>query len=62
VGQTVTVEATGDLTIHGTTKELTIPLQARVVNDHIAVVGSAPLTFTDFGITMPVTSDATMTG
>ena len=52
-GQTVTVDATGDLTIHGTTKELTIPLQAQVVNGRIAVVGSAPLTFTDFGITMP---------
>ena len=53
-GQTVTVDATGEiLTIHGTTKELTIPLQAQVVNGRIAVVGSAPLTFTDFGITMP---------
>ena len=38
-GQTVTVDATGDLTIHGTTKELTIPLQAQVVNGRIAVVG-----------------------
>jgi len=52
-GQTITVDATGNLTIHGTTKELTIPLQAQVVNGRIAVVGSAPLTFTDFGITMP---------
>ena len=52
-GQTVTVDATGNLTIHGTTRELTIPLQTQVVNGHIVVVGSAPLTFTDFGITMP---------
>jgi polyisoprenoid-binding protein YceI len=52
-GKTVSVDATGTLTIHGTAKEITIPLQAQVVNGEIAVVGSAPLTFTDFGITMP---------
>jgi polyisoprenoid-binding protein YceI len=52
-GQTVTVTATGDLTIHGVTQSIEFPLQAQLVGDTIAVVGSAPIDFTRFGITMP---------
>ena len=52
-GNTVSVDATGTLTIHGVSREVTVPLQAQLVGDTIAVVGSLPVTFTDYGITMP---------
>ena len=52
-GATVSVDATGTLTIHGTSQDVTISLQAQLVGDTIAVVGSAPLTFSEFGVTMP---------
>jgi polyisoprenoid-binding protein YceI len=52
-GQTVTVDATGTLTIHGTSKEVTIPLQAQLVSGTIVVVGSTPVDFTEYGVTMP---------
>lgn len=47
------MDATGTLTIHGTSREVTIPLQTQLVGDTIVVVGSAPITFPEFGVTMP---------
>lgn len=52
-GQTVTVDATGTLTIHGTSQEVTVALQAQLVNGTIVVVGSTPVNFTDYGVRMP---------
>ncbi len=52
-GETINVTATGDLTIHGVTKSVQVPLQAKLVDGVIVVVGSLPATFTDWGITMP---------
>ena len=52
-GETVTIDAAGTLTIHGTAKQISVPLQAQVVDDTLVVVGSAPVTFTDFGVSMP---------
>jgi polyisoprenoid-binding protein YceI len=51
--QTVAVDATGTMTIHGTSQPVTIALQAQLVDDSIVVVGSTPITFSDFGVTMP---------
>jgi polyisoprenoid-binding protein YceI len=48
-----TVSATGDLTIHGVTKEATIELQAELQSDAAVVVGSAPVALADYGIDPP---------
>lgn len=52
-GERATVSATGDLTIHGVTKEATIDLQAELQSDAAVVVGSAPLALADYGIDPP---------
>lgn len=52
-GNTATVDATGELTIHGVTKTVTIPLQATLVDDTIVVVGSLEVSFADYGVSVP---------
>ncbi|HYM49436.1 MAG TPA: YceI family protein [Candidatus Limnocylindrales bacterium] len=52
-GQTVTVSAVGNLTIHGVTRSVTIPMQARLSGSQIAVAGSIAFPFADFGMTPP---------
>ena len=50
---TVSVNATGDLTLHGVTKSVTIPLDAKVVGSTIVVTSLFDITFADFGIQKP---------
>lgn len=45
--------ATGELTMHGTTKSVTIPITAKRLGDVIAVQGIADVTFSDYGIDNP---------
>ena len=52
-GQRITVPATGDLTIRGVTKSVTIELQAQIQGDVLVVVGSAPVVLADYGVTAP---------
>lgn len=52
-GDTVEVEAKGELTIHGVTREVSIPLQARLVDGTAVVVGALDLSFADYGVTVP---------
>lgn len=52
-GETVRVDATGDLTVHGVTRPVTIPLEARLVEDTVVVVGSIDIVFADFGVEVP---------
>ena len=52
-GQTVHVSATGDLTIHGVTKSVTIPIDARLTGSKIELVGSISFPFSQFGMTPP---------
>ena len=52
-GQVINATATGNLTLHGVTKEVQIPLQARLDGDVITVVGSLPIQFADYNITSP---------
>ena len=66
-GQTIHVSATGDLTIHGVTKSVTIPIDARLTGSKIELVGSITFPFSQFGMTPPsiggfvtVQSNATM--
>jgi polyisoprenoid-binding protein YceI len=52
-GQTIHVSATGDLTIHGVTKSVTIPIDARLTASKVELVGSITFPFSEFGITPP---------
>ncbi len=52
-GQAVKAEVTGDLTIHGETRRVTIPLDAQLTGGRIEVVGSHRFPFSDFGMTPP---------
>src|SRR5713101_2786726 len=52
-GQTVHVSATGDLTIHGTTKSVTIPMDAQLNGSQIQVVGSLTFPFSEFNMVPP---------
>jgi polyisoprenoid-binding protein YceI len=52
-GQTIQVSASGDLTIHGVTKSVTIPIDARLTGSKIELVGSITFPFSEFGMTPP---------
>ena len=52
-GQTVTASATGDLTLHGTTKPVTFDVQAQLKDGTIEVNGTIPIVFADYGIPNP---------
>jgi polyisoprenoid-binding protein YceI len=49
----VSAQATGLLTLHGTTKPVTFVLKAKRDGNTIAVNGTIPVTFADFGIPNP---------
>src|SRR2546425_5866855 len=52
-GQTIHVAATGDLTIHGVTKSVIIPIDAQLTGSKIELVGSITFPFSQFGMTPP---------
>ena len=52
-GATVTVPATGDLTLHGTKKSVTVNLTAKRSAGVISVTGTIPVVFADYGIPSP---------
>jgi len=52
-GKVVTVPATGKLTLHGQTRTITAPLQARRKGNTIEVLASIPVRFSDYGIPNP---------
>lgn len=52
-GQAAKTQVTGDLTIHGVTKRVTIPLDTQVTGNRIEVVGSLSFPFSDYGMTAP---------
>lgn len=45
--------ASGDLTIRGVTRTVTVDLGAQRRGDALVVVGSAPVRLADFGVTAP---------
>ncbi|MDQ1431062.1 MAG: hypothetical protein QOF40_1664 [Actinomycetota bacterium] len=53
VGETVDAQATGDFTLHGVTRSVTISLQGRWDGKQVQVVGHLPVVFGDYGITAP---------
>ena len=52
-GQVVTATATGQLTLHGQTRTVQVPLQVKRSGGVIAIAGSLPITFADYGIQPP---------
>jgi polyisoprenoid-binding protein YceI len=52
-GEKITVDATGDLTLHGVTREVTMPLEATRNGEVIAVTGQLDIPFADFDIEQP---------
>lgn len=53
-GQTINVTATGELTLHGVTKTVQVPIEARLSGDVVTVVGSIEIRFADFSVEQPV--------
>lgn len=52
-GETISVDAVGELTLRGVTNTITVPLEATLVGDTIVVVGRATVVFADFDIDTP---------
>jgi polyisoprenoid-binding protein YceI len=52
-GTQITASATGDLSLHGTTRSVTFPVTARRTGAAIAVSGSISITFADWNIANP---------
>jgi len=59
-GEQVTAEATGELTLHGVTREVTLPLTARLTGSTFAIDGSITVTFADYEIDDPSGGPATV--
>jgi polyisoprenoid-binding protein YceI len=55
-GMSADIEAVGNLTLHGVTREVTIPLQASLRDGRINVAGSADITLADYSIDPPRTA------
>ena len=52
-GEALSVTATGDLTLHGVTREVQIPMEGQLVGDRVAVVGSLEIIFADYDMDTP---------
>ena len=52
-GVAQTVSATGNLTLHGVTKSVTVELQAALTDTGGQVVGTIPITFSDYSVEAP---------
>ena len=52
-GQVIQATATGDLTIHGATKSVQIPLEARLSGNVVTVTGSIDIAFADYAMSRP---------
>jgi len=52
-GATIEATATGNLTLHGVTKGVTVPIKARLSGDVVTVTGSINILFVDYAIERP---------
>jgi polyisoprenoid-binding protein YceI len=52
-GTPVSVTASGDLTLHGVTRAVQVPLQARLSGGVVTIAGSLPIVFADYAISKP---------
>jgi polyisoprenoid-binding protein YceI len=59
----MTVQVDGDMTLHGMTKKISMPLQVQRNGDRIRIVGNYGFAWADFGMTAPsVAGFVTVTG
>lgn len=52
-GATLTATATGELTLHGVTRTVDVPIEARLSGDVVTVTGSIDILFADYDIEQP---------
>ncbi len=52
-GVTAKYTAAGDLALHGTTKSVTFPVDAKITNGRLGVLGNIGVTFADYGVDNP---------
>lgn len=52
-GQTIGATATGELTLHGVTRSVEVPIEARLSGDVVTVTGSLQIRFADYAIEQP---------
>lgn len=52
-GEAIWATAAGDLTLHGVTQRVEIPVEARLADGVVTVVGTLPIAFGDYGMTAP---------
>jgi len=52
-GQPFSGTAVGDLTVHGVTKSVEVAIEAQLVDDVIAIIGSTGVALADYGVTAP---------
>jgi polyisoprenoid-binding protein YceI len=52
-GQTIDASAIGELALHGVTKSVTVPIQARLSGDVVTVTGTVDIAFADYDIEQP---------
>jgi polyisoprenoid-binding protein YceI len=52
-GETISADATGDFTLHGVTRKVTITIEGRWDGRDVQIVGRLPIAFADYGITAP---------
>ena len=52
-GEQITATATGNLTLHGVTREVTFEITAEAIADRIGVLGNIPVLFSDYDIDNP---------
>ena len=52
-GETISTTATGELTLHGVTRPVEVPIEARLSGDVVSVAGSIDILFADYNIAQP---------
>jgi polyisoprenoid-binding protein YceI len=52
-GDPISVTATGDMTIRGVTNPVEVQIDAQLVGDTIAIVGTTDVVFADYGVSTP---------
>ena len=52
-GKPISATATGELTLHGVTKTVQVPIEARLSGDVVTVVGSVAIQFADYSVDRP---------